>query len=310
MKQLFILAAFAILLPGSVVWADEQVKNAFPQNPCAIPATVVNLHAINESNASLDGLDNARILLKQFFKTIVEKDGKPSSCLHIDHPLLKTAGTRGSCQGVDLTKVDVNADEFYALVHIVKWSTPTSTTTSSAPSSPTGQQGSPLAAPTSLQDAPTQTDIESPIATGQSTPFPASAGAPPSNVQVPTNNSGKANSKTQSKQTIEKQNWYVYHAGDWTQEDFTTGKHLPGVRQVWIVYIHLGAQSVYAVKYPIQILKTTPTPLANAFQLLEIAAGSGAQDALAPVWGGGLCRRNLRSFDPDLAADCHTCTAR
>jgi len=72
-----------------------------------------------------------------------------------------------------------------------------------------------------------------------------------------------------SEQAIDKQNWYVFHKGKWSQEDFTTRKRLMGTKKLWMVYIHLNRDSLfqYQAEYKVEVASKTPAYLNNLFQV-------------------------------------------
>lgn len=68
---------------------------------------------------------------------------------------------------------------------------------------------------------------------------------------------------------IVKQNWYVFHAGQWTDAQFSSANRIYGQRQVWFLYIQLNARSGANTTYVIQTTKKAPA----YFSHLKSAAG-------------------------------------
>lgn len=68
---------------------------------------------------------------------------------------------------------------------------------------------------------------------------------------------------------IVKQNWYVYHAGAWTDDQFSSAKRIYGCRQIWFLYIQLGARSSANTTYTVETTKKAPA----YFDHLQSAAG-------------------------------------
>src|SRR5882762_4695229 len=101
-------------------------------------------------------------------------------------------------------------------------------------------------------------------------------------------------------QTVEAQNWYVYHVGSWwytggkwTQDKFTDSKRLYGTHYVYLLYVHLNKAATskpYKARYEFQITKKTAANVQDVFLLAQllINPGAGAAAALPPanVWGG------------------------
>jgi hypothetical protein len=78
-------------------------------------------------------------------------------------------------------------------------------------------------------------------------------------------------------QEIDKQNWYVYFRGKWTQEDYAKNNRIFGVDHVWIVYIHLNRQTpfYYSADYSFTVTQKLPIYLNNLFNLLGAFASLG-----------------------------------
>lgn len=108
-------------------------------------------------------------------------------------------------------------------------------------------------------------------------------------------------SGSDSSQSPESQNWYVYSGDkDWDQTQFTTAKRLFGTKNVWLVYIHLNRATTatqYTPSYEVLVTKKAPTNVTNILQLAKLFPGGGAipgdvqfavdTDAAAKnLWGG------------------------
>ena len=63
---------------------------------------------------------------------------------------------------------------------------------------------------------------------------------------------------------IVKQNWYVYHAGVWSDTQFATAKRIYGRPQIWFLYIQLNAHSNTNTSYTIQTTKKAPAYFGHA----------------------------------------------
>jgi len=68
---------------------------------------------------------------------------------------------------------------------------------------------------------------------------------------------------------IVKQNWYVFHGGQWTDAQFSGSNRIYGRGQVWLMYIQLNARSAANTTYVITTSKKAP----SYFDHLESAAG-------------------------------------
>lgn len=68
---------------------------------------------------------------------------------------------------------------------------------------------------------------------------------------------------------IVKQNWYVYHSGQWSDAQFASSNRIYGRNQVWFLYIQLNARSNTNTTYTIATTKKT----AAYFDHLQSAAG-------------------------------------
>jgi hypothetical protein len=96
-------------------------------------------------------------------------------------------------------------------------------------------------------------------------------------------------------QTVQAQNWYVYHSGKWSQENFQTAKRLFGVKRIWLFFIHLNRPilpgSLYEARYEIEITKKMPANQANlfaVFQLFSTLTKEAPKEVITPrAWGVG-----------------------
>lgn len=68
---------------------------------------------------------------------------------------------------------------------------------------------------------------------------------------------------------IVKQNWYVFHSGQWTDAQFSGSNRIYGRGQVWFLYIQLNARSATNTTYVIATQKKAPA----YFDHLQSAAG-------------------------------------
>jgi hypothetical protein len=66
-----------------------------------------------------------------------------------------------------------------------------------------------------------------------------------------------------------KQNWYVFHSGQWTDAQFSSANRIYGRGQVWFLYIQLNARSGANTTYTIETTKKAPA----YFTHLQSAAG-------------------------------------
>jgi hypothetical protein len=106
-------------------------------------------------------------------------------------------------------------------------------------------------------------------------------------------------------QTVAAQNWYVFNSGKgkgsgsgkkWSNEDFTTLNRLFGVKNVWLLYLHLNSIPKFGyqqARYDFNIEKKAPQNVSNLFsvaQLFITFTGAGAAPlSSVPLnyWGGG-----------------------
>jgi hypothetical protein len=68
---------------------------------------------------------------------------------------------------------------------------------------------------------------------------------------------------------IVKQNWYVFHSGQWTDAQFGTANRIYGKKQFWFLYIQLNSRSNVDTTYVIETKKKAPA----YFNHLQSAAG-------------------------------------
>lgn len=68
---------------------------------------------------------------------------------------------------------------------------------------------------------------------------------------------------------IVKQNWYVFHSGQWSDAQFATMKRIYGRKQIWFLYLQFNAHSSVNTTYVIETKKKT----AAYFDHLQQTAG-------------------------------------
>jgi hypothetical protein len=131
-------------------------------------------------------------------------------------------------------------------------------------------------------------------------------------------------SSTPDKMKVQADHWYLYRdvaIGKWSQEDFTSNKRLLGVKQVYILYVHLNdgtgklvnsTSAAYIPNYDFTITKKTPANVAHLYALLQAYSG-GTKAESGPstskfsllikeisayaVWGGGVINIQYRPSD-------------
>jgi len=283
----FCILALFVSLP---VHAQDQREFGRLQKPCDVTEDLSTelKRFVDVQKAEIRNPRDAREVLKLLFNTA--KAGSPS-CLDLipassGSPLSAAETKCSTAQGVNF-----DAQDFYAIIHVLKWNNP-------APkSSPSEEQAEATTPETPISQNPPQPATQNPPAppqptagTGQ-TPAPQvfnqDATAPPPGVPAGKNNGSLLDPGAQ---TVERQNWYVYHMGGWSQEDFANRKHIPGNQTVWLVYVHLNRQAPYDVSYDVAITKLLPAPWRNARDLAQLALQFRAQAANAQlaeeVWGG------------------------
>lgn len=99
----------------------------------------------------------------------------------------------------------------------------------------------------------------------------------------------------QNGQEIQAQNWYLFRrtTKGWSQEDFTTRRHIAGAKQVYIAFVHLNKQHDYEPRYVVDITKKLPSNVAHLLALIGAFAGGAtpappraALAVSADRWGG------------------------
>jgi len=68
---------------------------------------------------------------------------------------------------------------------------------------------------------------------------------------------------------IVKQNWYVFHSGQWTDAQFSTANRIYGRGKVWFLYLQFNSRSSVNTTYVIETKKKAPA----LFDHLQSAAG-------------------------------------
>ncbi len=89
---------------------------------------------------------------------------------------------------------------------------------------------------------------------------------------------------------IVKQNWYVYHSGQWSDAQFSSANRIYGRGQVWFLYIQLNARSGANTTYTIQTTKKAPayfTHLQTAAGLFGVSLTTGAGET-QNIWNARL----------------------
>jgi len=132
-----------------------------------------------------------------------------------------------------------------------------------------------------------------------------------------------SDSSTATKLKVQADHWYLYRdvpIGQWSQEDFTSAKRLLGVKQVYILYVHLNykgtfissTRAAYVPTYDLTVTKKIPANVAHLYSLL--AAYTGGVTANSPaasrglfnaellptpysLWGGGILNLQYRPSD-------------
>jgi len=121
---------------------------------------------------------------------------------------------------------------------------------------------------------------------------------------------GTPDNELNKTQTVDKQNWYVYHAGNaWRQEDFTDRQRLFGSKNVWLLFIHLNArkQFPYDIRYEFDLTDLTPAPLQHLLDLAALFAGSGKESTVEanPNWWG-MYRIKVKHLPVEISATAET----
>jgi hypothetical protein len=90
-------------------------------------------------------------------------------------------------------------------------------------------------------------------------------------------------------QAMDKQNWYVYHAGNaWRQEDFTDRNRITGSKNLWLLFIQINARANYSydIRYEFDLADLTPAHLQHGLGLIQLFAGAGEAAAeIKNYWG-------------------------
>jgi hypothetical protein len=73
---------------------------------------------------------------------------------------------------------------------------------------------------------------------------------------------------------IVKQNWYVFHGGQWSDAQFASAKRIYGQKQVWLLYIQLNARSNTSTTYVIQTTKKAPAYFGHLQQTAGLLGAS------------------------------------
>jgi hypothetical protein len=90
-------------------------------------------------------------------------------------------------------------------------------------------------------------------------------------------------------QSVDKQNWYVYHSDgkiDWDDDAFAKNNRIFGSKRIYLLYVHFNRadNSTYLARYAMTAKKKTPAYLlhfASLLQVFGVAQGAGAVNANA-----------------------------
>lgn len=92
-------------------------------------------------------------------------------------------------------------------------------------------------------------------------------------------------------QTIDKQNWYVFQNGEWSDQDFSERKRIYGAKSVRLLYVHLNRREGfdYSITYNLEVTKKTPAFLANLALIgkqFGVTGGAGIRkEEIGGYWG-------------------------
>src|ERR1700730_7051170 len=97
--------------------------------------------------------------------------------------------------------------------------------------------------------------------------------------------------------TVDVQNWYVYHQGNWSTEDFSSRNRLYGAKTVYLLYLELNAPAGASIRpiYTLNYVEKTADNVNHLLSLISLFLPSGAaggamnKTAKSPdiLWGGG-----------------------
>ena len=309
MRKILVPAfALVILFSNRPIYALDQREFGHLQEPCELsPDLGKKLEKfIDIGKAEIRNSRDAREILALFFR----ENPDSATCLNL---VAKPSGigakaTKAEEQCQTATNVNIDAKDFYAILHVVKWGNPATQDTAQSAGqdkSKSTQSGS------GVNPAPPSPPNpgEPPKSNGNGTaspsilstqPAPGGRGADANNsngvfpdTAADTSSGGNSGSSVLKNaggtQSVEKQNWYVYHNGDWDQDDFATRKHIPGQQRVWMIYIHLNRKEFYKVSYDVAITKLVPKPWLDLRDLAELAVqarGFDVNKVPDKVWGG------------------------
>jgi hypothetical protein len=99
--------------------------------------------------------------------------------------------------------------------------------------------------------------------------------------------------------TVDAQNWYVYHQGNWSTEDFSSRNRLYGAKTVYLLYVELNAPAGASIRpiYTLNYVEKTADNVNHLLSLISLFLPSGTnggalKKAETPppteiLWGGG-----------------------
>jgi hypothetical protein len=142
-----------------------------------------------------------------------------------------------------------------------------------------------------------------------------------------------SDSSTATNLKAQADHWYLYRdvpVGQWSQEDLSSTKRLLGVKQVYVLYVHLNdgkgtlvnrTSASYVPTYDLTISKKTPANVAHLYALLaSYTGGTTSQSGISNknfaldlvdttpyfVWGGGVVNLQYRPSDILIKSTFHT----
>ena len=96
--------------------------------------------------------------------------------------------------------------------------------------------------------------------------------------------------------TVDAQNWYLYHGGEWSTEDFSSRDRIYGAKTIYLVYVNLNVPqgADYQAVYTLDYVEKTADNVSHLLSVLSLflpapAAGGEAKVELVAgvLWGGG-----------------------
>ena len=96
---------------------------------------------------------------------------------------------------------------------------------------------------------------------------------------------------------VDAQNWYVYHRGTWSTEDFSSRNRLYGAKTIYLLYVELNVPASASIRpiYTLNYVEKTADNVNHLLSLLSLflpssATGGASKLAEAPpriLWGAG-----------------------